>query len=152
MATVCDKEAVRQAYDQVRDDKTETNWAVFKYEGNTITVANTGVDYDEFLNSFNGEHFFFHLKTSWFKSWTFVNFIFKEGERLYAFVRLFTGDELSKRAKFAFVTWIGGSVGALKRAKVSIDKTLVKEVVTVSKHINKTFIFKNKINRLIQKI
>jgi hypothetical protein len=67
-------------------------------------------------------------------------------------VRLFTGDELSKRAKFAFVTWIGGSVGALKRAKVSIDKTLVKEVVTVSKHINKTFIFKNKINRLIQKI
>jgi hypothetical protein len=64
MATVCDKEAVRQAYDQVRDDKTETNWAVFKYEGNTITVANTGVDYDEFLNSFNGEHFFFHLKTS----------------------------------------------------------------------------------------
>jgi hypothetical protein len=59
-------------------------------------------------------------------------FVFAEGERLYAFVRLFTGDELSKRAKFAFVTWIGGSVGALKRAKVSIEKTLVKEVVTVT--------------------
>ena len=44
---------------------------------------------------------------------------------------MYTGDELSKRAKFAFISWIGSSVGALKRAKVSIDKTLVKEVVTV---------------------
>jgi hypothetical protein len=44
---------------------------------------------------------------------------------------LFTGDELSKRAKFAFVTWIGVNVNALKRARVSIDKALVKEVVTV---------------------
>jgi len=45
---------------------------------------------------------------------------------------LFTGDELSKRAKFAFVTWIGVNVNALKRARVSIDKALVKEVVTVN--------------------
>lgn len=44
---------------------------------------------------------------------------------------MFTGDELSKRAKFAFITWIGPSVGALKRARVSIDKALVKEVITV---------------------
>ncbi len=54
MATVCDKESVRQAYDQVRDDKSETNWAVFKYDGNTITLASTGVDYDEFLATFIG--------------------------------------------------------------------------------------------------
>ena len=53
-------------------------------------------------------------------------------ERSYGFVRLFTGDEMSRRAKFAFITWIGGNVGALKRARVSIDKTLVKEVITVS--------------------
>lgn len=45
---------------------------------------------------------------------------------------MYTGDELSRRAKFALVTWIGGEVGALKRAKVSIDKALVKDVITVS--------------------
>lgn len=44
---------------------------------------------------------------------------------------MITGDELSKRAKFAFVTWIGPSVSALKRARVSIDKALVKEVISV---------------------
>jgi hypothetical protein len=54
MATSLDKETVRQAYDQVRDDKSETNWAVFKYDGNTITVAGTGVDYEEFVSSFTG--------------------------------------------------------------------------------------------------
>jgi hypothetical protein len=55
-----------------------------------------------------------------------------DDERLFGFLRVFTGDELSKRAKFAFVAWIGSSVSALKRAKCSIDKSLVKEIVSVS--------------------
>ncbi len=54
MATSIDKESVRQAYDLVRDDKSETNWAIFKYEGNRIVVSGTGVDYNEFLTGFNG--------------------------------------------------------------------------------------------------
>ena len=55
-----------------------------------------------------------------------------EDERSFGFVRVYTGDELSRRAKFAFITWLGHSVSALKRAKVSIDKSLVKEVISVS--------------------
>lgn len=43
-----------------------------------------------------------------------------------------TGDEMSKRAKFALVTWVGNDVNPLKRAKISIDKALVKDVLTVS--------------------
>ena len=54
MSTTCDKEAIREAYNTVRDDKSDINWAVFKYEGNLITVDKTGVDYDEFLDSFDG--------------------------------------------------------------------------------------------------
>jgi len=54
MATSCDKEAIREAYNSVRDDKTETNWAIFKYEGNLITVSSTGTDYEEFLSVFDG--------------------------------------------------------------------------------------------------
>lgn len=51
---------------------------------------------------------------------------------MYGFVRFETGDEMSRRAKFAFITWIGPSVGVLKKASVSTDKAFVKEVWTVS--------------------
>ena len=44
---------------------------------------------------------------------------------------MFTGDEMSKRAKFALITWIGSGVNALKRARTSIDKSVVKDVITV---------------------
>uniref|UniRef100_A0A673V7I2 Coactosin-like protein n=1 Tax=Suricata suricatta TaxID=37032 RepID=A0A673V7I2_SURSU len=49
--------------------------------------------------------------------------------RLFAFVRFTTGDAMSKRSKFALITWIGENVSGLQRAKTGTDKTLVKEVV-----------------------
>ena len=58
-----------------------------------------------------------------------MNFI--DTERLYGYLRMCTGDEMSKRAKFTLVTWIGNDVSALKRAKISIDKALVKDVISV---------------------
>jgi len=54
-----------------------------------------------------------------------------DDERLYGFTRVDTGDELSKRVKFVLVTWVGVNVGALKRAKMSIDKSVVKTVIVV---------------------
>lgn len=39
---------------------------------------------------------------------------------------------MSRRAKFAFITWIGPGVGALKKAAVSTDKAFVKELWPVS--------------------
>lgn len=51
--------------------------------------------------------------------------------RLFAFVRFTTGDAMSKRSKFALITWIGEAVSGLQRAKTGTDKTLVKEVVQV---------------------
>lgn len=50
----------------------------------------------------------------------------------FGFVRIFTGDELSRRAKFALITWIGQNVSPLKRAKMSTNKAIVKEVIHVS--------------------
>ena len=38
---------------------------------------------------------------------------------------------MSRRAKFAFITWIGPEVPPLKKASVSTDKAFVKEIVTV---------------------
>ena len=46
-------------------------------------------------------------------------------------MRVLVGDEMSKRAKFVLITWIGPSVSALKRAKVSTDKAVVKTVILV---------------------
>ena len=42
---------------------------------------------------------------------------------------------MSRRAKFAFITWIGPAVGALKKAKVSTDKAFVKKLWPVSFNI-----------------
>ena len=46
-----------------------------------------------------------------------------------------TGDEMSKRAKFIFVTWVGQDVSVMKKAKMSTDKALMKDVIQVRKEI-----------------
>jgi hypothetical protein len=53
-----------------------------------------------------------------------------DDDRVYGFVRLETGDELSKRSKFALVTWVGPNVSALKKAKMSTDKSDVKQIIS----------------------
>ncbi|XP_010882414.1 coactosin-like protein [Esox lucius] len=105
MATRIDKEACREAYNLVRDDNTEINWAAFKYEGHVIVPAGHGTDYEEFKS------------------------LCTDDGRLFGFVRITTGDAMSKRAKFTLITWIGENVSGLQRAKISTDKTLVKDIV-----------------------
>ena len=39
---------------------------------------------------------------------------------------------MSKRAKFVLVTWIGPSVSVMKKAKMSTDKAIIKDVIQVS--------------------
>ena len=38
---------------------------------------------------------------------------------------------MSKRSKFVFVTWVGPSVSVMKKAKMSTDKALMKDVIQV---------------------
>jgi len=102
------KEDIAEAYEDVRNDATETTWALLSYDENTIVLAGTGSDFEEFKSRFNDD------------------------ERLFGFLRMTTGEEpnfKSKRAKFVLITWIGANVSALKRAKVSTDKTFVKAVL-----------------------
>ncbi|KAM9377329.1 coactosin-like protein [Pholidichthys leucotaenia] len=103
--TDIDKKACRETYDKVRDDSTETSWAAFKYDGSTIVPAGDGDNYEDFKS------------------------MCKDDERLFGYVRFMTGDEMSKRAKFALITWVGEGISGLQRARVSTDKTLVKDVV-----------------------
>ena len=52
----------------------------------------------------------------------------------YCYLPVFfqTGDEMSKRAKFVLVTWVGQNVSVMKKAKMSTDKALMKDIIQVS--------------------
>ena len=53
---------------------------------------------------------------------------FKDEDVVYAYIRVTTGDEESKRAKFVLFTWVGPDVKILRKAKVSVHKADVKSV------------------------
>jgi len=106
MSTAVDRDAIRQAYEDVRSDTSDTQWAVFKFdESNRLKAAGTGKDFKDFKASFSNE------------------------DRGFGYIRINTGDEMSKRAKFVFVTWVGPSVSVMKKAKMSTDKALMKDII-----------------------
>lgn len=82
--------------------------AVFKFNGQNLTCAAKGVNFDEFKEQFT------------------------EDDRAFGYIRLQTGDEMSKRQKFLFVTWVGPNVSVIRRAKMSTDKSLIKGIVSVN--------------------
>ncbi|XP_026275913.1 uncharacterized protein LOC113204810 [Frankliniella occidentalis] len=105
MSTSVDEKSVREAYEDVRSDTTPTDWAVFKFEAQKIVCAATG----EGFESFRGH--------------------FADDERAFGFIRIQMGDEMSKRQKFVFLTWVGPQVSVIRRAKMTIDKGLVKDII-----------------------
>uniref|UniRef100_A0A0K8TKE7 Coactosin-like protein n=1 Tax=Tabanus bromius TaxID=304241 RepID=A0A0K8TKE7_TABBR len=105
MATSLDKDTIREAYEDVRSDLSETEWAVFKFDGPRIVVAAKGQCFEEFKSHFT------------------------DNERAFGYIRIQMGDEMSKRKKFLFLTWIGPEVGVIQRAKMSTDKAIIKDVL-----------------------
>jgi Cofilin/tropomyosin-type actin-binding protein len=83
MATSLDKELIREAYEDVRSNMTQTEWAIFKFESKEIICAAKGTGFDEFRANFS------------------------DSERAFGYIRIQMGDEMSKRSKFLFITWIG---------------------------------------------
>lgn len=79
--------------------------AVFKFDGAIIYCAGKGEGFENF-------------KT-----------LFANDERAFGYIRIQMGDEMSKRRKFLFLTWIGPEVGVMQRAKMSTDKSLIKDVI-----------------------
>jgi len=108
MATSMDKELIREAYEDVRSNLTDTEWAIFKFESTEIICSARGMGFDDFQQQF------------------------ADNERAFGYIRIQMGDEMSKRSKFLFVTWIGPEVGVMQRAKMSTDKSIIKEIISVS--------------------
>ncbi|KAJ8248855.1 hypothetical protein GJAV_G00228470 [Gymnothorax javanicus] len=100
-----DTEGIRELYELVRDDNSDINWMTIVYDGKNMVAGEKGVEYEEFKQQCTDD------------------------ERVFGYVRVTTGDDMSKRFKFALITWIGTGVSVLKRAKVSTDKAFVKEIV-----------------------
>lgn len=97
-----------EAYNAVRTDSDDTNWLVFGYTENNkaIELQGTGSGgLEELLQQF------------------------KPDQSQYGYCALITGDEESKRTKFILLSWCGTGVGALKRAKMSVHKASVKQVL-----------------------
>lgn len=100
-----DKQTIRDAYEEVRNDSNDTNWAVLKYDGSNIVLGSTGSSFEDFASNFTDD------------------------DRVYGFLRVIAGDELSKRTKFALIVWLGKNVSGIKRARMGTDKSSVKEVI-----------------------
>lgn len=105
LPTSLDKEAIREAYEDIRSNLTDNEWAVFKFDGLKIVCAAKGLGFDEFCAEF------------------------ADNERAFGYIRIQMGDEMSKRSKFLFLTWIGPEVGVMQRAKMSTDKSIIKDVI-----------------------
>lgn len=82
--------------------------AVFKFDGPRIICSIRGQCFEEFRQQFG------------------------DNERAFGYIRIQMGDEMSKRKKFIFLTWIGQDVGVIQRAKMSTDKAIIKDVLNVS--------------------
>ncbi|MEZ4515128.1 MAG: coactosin family protein [Chloroflexota bacterium] len=95
------------AYEDVRSDKTETDWAVFGYNssGNKIQVDATGSGGIRELVS-----------------------NLRDDAVQYGYVAVTTGDSESVRKKFIFITWGGPSSSVMRKARISVHKADLKEI------------------------
>jgi len=103
-------ENISQAYQDVRSDKSDTNWLLIKYESDKIdklTLVGTG---NEGLEDLKKQ--------------------VSDSEVMFGYVRVvYSNDKESKREKFILVVWIGQSVKVMRRAKVSVHAADVKKVL-----------------------
>jgi len=106
MATSLDKDGIREAYSSVMSDNNGVEWAAFKFdEQNQLVVSGTGEEFAEFKSQFGPD------------------------DRGFGYIKIQTGDEMSKRHRFILITWVGSNVSVMKKAKMSTDKLLVKEII-----------------------
>ncbi|CED83860.1 adf-like domain-containing protein [Phaffia rhodozyma] len=107
-----DDPAIREAYEDVRSDKSETNWVLLDYENdksNVLKVTSSGSG-----------------------GIPEVSKLFEKDKASFAYVRVkYANDEESFREKFVLIVWIGEGVKVMRRAKTSVYTTDVKNVFSV---------------------
>ncbi|PPQ75593.1 hypothetical protein CVT24_010899, partial [Panaeolus cyanescens] len=101
-----------KAYQEVRNDKSDTNWLLLDYESersDKLKLTQTGTGG---LSELTG--------------------ILDESKASYAYVRVsYSNDKESTREKFILVIWIGSSCKVMRKAKISVHSADVKNVLRV---------------------
>ncbi|KAH9911853.1 actin depolymerizing protein, partial [Amylocystis lapponica] len=106
----CSDPQIDEAYQDVRSDKSETNWLLLDYESDrsdTLKLTSTGSGGLEELRD-----------------------RLDESKASFAYVRVqYANDKESKREKFIFVVWIGPGCKVMRRAKISVHSADVKSAL-----------------------
>lgn len=102
---------------------------MFKFdEGNRLGVTATGNDFGEFKSYFGiDDRGFGYIRIMV----SFPNILRPVRVPKVPTFPPQTGDEMSKRSKFVLVTWVGQNVSVMKKAKMSTDKALMKDIIQV---------------------
>lgn len=86
---------IEEARDYVRDKSNETQvWVVVLVVGDKLQLSRKGKDYDELFTHLGPE------------------------DMAFAYAKIITGDEVSKREKFVLICWAGSDVSNVKRGKM----------------------------------
>ncbi|KAL5522980.1 hypothetical protein ACEPAF_1247 [Sanghuangporus sanghuang] len=111
MADVSDPR-IDEAYLDVRNDKSDTNWLLLDYESDRS---------DKLVLTGSGSGGLDELKE-----------LLDDSKAFYAYVRVqYSNDKESQREKFIFVKWIGKGCKVMRKAKLSVQAADVKSVLRV---------------------
>ncbi|KAJ7266888.1 actin depolymerizing protein [Mycena haematopus] len=111
MADVSDP-TIDEAYQDVRSDKSETNWLLLDYESDRsdkLKLTSTGSG-----------------------GLTELREVLDDGKAQYAYARVaYSNDAQSTREKFILVVWIGPQCKVMRKAKISVHMSDVKAALRV---------------------
>ncbi|GAW05137.1 actin depolymerizing protein [Lentinula edodes] len=103
---------ITEAYQDVRSDKTDTNWLLIDYESDrsdTLKLTQTGTGGLAELRE-----------------------VLDDSRASYAYVRVqYSNDKESIREKFVLIVWIGPRCKLMRKAKISVHAADVKAVLRV---------------------
>ncbi|KAF9568690.1 ADF-like domain-containing protein [Agrocybe pediades] len=104
--------SINEAYLEVRNDKSDTNWLLLDYESDRS---------DKLKVTGTGTGGLSELKEA-----------LDDSKASYAYVRVsYSNDKESTREKFILVVWIGPNCKVMRKAKISVHSADVKNVLRV---------------------
>ncbi|KAI0066835.1 actin depolymerizing protein [Artomyces pyxidatus] len=111
MADVTDPK-INEAYEDVRSDKSDTNWVLLDYESDRsdkLAVTQTGTGGLAELQE-----------------------VLDPSKASYAYARVtYSNDKESQREKFILIIWIGPGCKVMRKAKISVHSADVKSILRV---------------------